>query len=149
MKIRCFTVLFLLFFAIPSLYSSTTPKYNEKHYILEASETVRSTSTHWDIPEFGGVPYEWIALHITYKVKLDDDSEFNLSLYTRTINVEELLSTFYLEPGDQIEFSESPGTEYVRDLGLVVYFTMIRDGVSIGNFKGFHSDWIPFSWVHD
>lgn len=158
--------LFILYFAsFASLHSIDNPivdhsanynmladqPKNDKHYILQAIETNKEIEEHSEPTDMGW--RDWEELYITYDLKIDNGLELKLTISRdvgenvlsknsvgKTASIEELFNTFYLDPGDEIEFFPNPwGTEWRVDKGQKIRFTLIRNGVVVGNYEGWRA----------
>lgn len=152
----CFTVLTSLH-STDSGMSASYPMDNkmvadqskeDKHYILESEETLREIQDHTEVTDMGW--RDWKELYITYDLLLENGSKLKLtaSAAGNAESLEEMFNTFYLAPGDEIEFFAFPReTAWRSDLGLKIRFTLIRNGVFVGDYVGWRGDVKFLEWL--
>ncbi len=101
--------------------------------------------------------HSWIELRITYNVEFSDGSKsqitavWNAPFGQHIVNrqpIEEAINTFYLERGDQIEFSLFQSDVFWRsELGNGLHFKIFRDGERVDIFQGYYrSPGANWSW---
>lgn len=124
----------------------------EKLFIVEAVENGRRNIQHlWDDGDGSGRLY-YDVLEIPYNITLTDGSEVNLTvtwasnwfahgaaLFINWSRLNTMRDTFYLEVGDQIEFSKPTKGYASRWDETLVYFTIYRDEVEVGTYQGWLS----------
>lgn len=118
-----------------------------RNLVVDAQEIKRGIKEFSEGDELGHT-WEWQELHITYRVKLANEKDIFLTaifadeghLSSHIINaspMEEMLTAFNLQQGDQIEFRKATGlSRWEEELGHYHYFNVDRDGDST-DYQGY------------
>ena len=125
---------------------------NDKLFIIEVVETGERHIHQLSDSNDGWGRNDFDVLEIPYNLNLSDGSKVKLVvtwasnwhahgavLFVNWSSLSTMRDTFYLEPGDEIVFSEPTNGFATRYGEKLFYFTLYRDGVLVDTYQGWLS----------